>query len=354
MSEKSRKIKISGAGVSGLTAAINLAINGYDVTVVERKDRVGFKYKGDFQGLENWTSSGDILEYLCSINIPIGFDYEPFSECYYYNSNLKKHLIKSQNVGFYIVKRGPLDGTIDNFLYRKAVDVGVTIEFNRIAKVEEVDIIATGSPFPFLIGKGITFKTNVEKIALGLFDDEVAPKGYAYLICISGQGTLATVSKMGTNNMSVYLEKAIKKFKKIVDFDMDDPINFTGVGTRFRAIGSGIPKVGEAAGFQDAMWGFGLRMAFQSGYLAAKSICQELDYWKLVQTEIVPHCMSSVVNRFLYDYLGKRRYGHIISKMSSATDPVICANKIYAPTIFKRIIFPLANKGIVDKKSVTY
>lgn len=50
-----KSIKILGAGISGLTAAINLAKAGYKVDVFEKNKDVGVRFGGDLQGLENWS-----------------------------------------------------------------------------------------------------------------------------------------------------------------------------------------------------------------------------------------------------------------------------------------------------------
>lgn len=59
-----KQIKILGAGISGLTAAINLAKAGYKVDVYERNKDVGMRFGGDLQGLENWSDKEDVLEML--------------------------------------------------------------------------------------------------------------------------------------------------------------------------------------------------------------------------------------------------------------------------------------------------
>ena len=41
--------------------------------------------------------------------------------------------------------------------------------------------------------------------------------------------------------------------------------------------------VGEAAGFQDLFLGFGMKYAFLSGYIAAKSIIEEKNYDGLME-----------------------------------------------------------------------
>ncbi len=61
---ESKKIKILGAGISGLTSAIVLSKAGYNVEVYERNDDVGKRFDGDFQGLMNWVFEEDILNFM--------------------------------------------------------------------------------------------------------------------------------------------------------------------------------------------------------------------------------------------------------------------------------------------------
>ena len=57
-------IRILGAGISGLTAAINLAKAGYTVEVYERNSDCGRRFLGDMQGLDNYSSKKDVLAML--------------------------------------------------------------------------------------------------------------------------------------------------------------------------------------------------------------------------------------------------------------------------------------------------
>ena len=59
---KSEPVHILGAGLSGLSAAIILSKNGYDVHVHEIRSDSGARFDGDFQGLENWTGSKDFFD----------------------------------------------------------------------------------------------------------------------------------------------------------------------------------------------------------------------------------------------------------------------------------------------------
>jgi flavin-dependent dehydrogenase len=339
---KNKTIVIGGAGIAGLTAAINLALRGFDVVVHEKRANVGLKHRGDFQGLENWTSPKDMLEFLDEINIEHRFEYEPFRECLYFDRKLQKYHIRSNRVGFYLVKRGPTPGTLDYHLLEQARRVGVEVKFASTIELSQADVVATGSPSHFLLARGINFETNLGKVAYGLFDDSVAPAGYAYLVGFGGYATIAVVTVAGVKDLLSYLESAIAKFHQLAEFDIKNPVGFGGVGTRFERLGSGIPRVGEAAGFQDALWGFGMRLAFESGYLTAKAISEGLDYWELARRSLVPLCRSSNLNRLLYGLFRERAYAYMLRRMSRAADSVAMANRIYRPALWKSLISPAA------------
>ncbi len=344
-----RTIKILGAGIAGLTAAVNLAREGRAVEVYERRHAAGLQSKGDLQGLENWTSPTDVLAFLNGVNIPAEFPYEPFNECQHYDDHLREYSMKSPRVGFYLIRRGPMPGTLDSWLVDLAVRHGVTIRYGVRQPPGDIDVIATGCRQAFLVARGINFETDLEKTAVAIFDDAIAPFGYAYLLGWNGLGTIAIVSKAGVRGLQQYLDRAIACFGRLRRFEVRNPVTFGGFGGRYRHLGTGTPLVGEAAGFQDAMWGFGLRMAFHSGYLAARSIVEGADYWTLVRRQIVPLCKSSVVNRMTYDLLRTTRYRHILSSFARAADPVARANRLYAPSAAKSLIY-LGAGAIVDRK----
>ena len=77
-----KDIVIAGAGISGLTAAINLAKNGYKVTVHEATNHCGGRFMGDSQFLENWTTEEDVLKILRKMNIKVNFFHRSYRKIY--------------------------------------------------------------------------------------------------------------------------------------------------------------------------------------------------------------------------------------------------------------------------------
>jgi len=89
-----KKIMVVGAGIAGLTAAYKLAMEGLDVILVEKEDRVGglartFKYGKctyDIGPHRFFSSNLDVMEFLRSIMDDEMLEVERFSAVYYCNS----------------------------------------------------------------------------------------------------------------------------------------------------------------------------------------------------------------------------------------------------------------------------
>ena len=84
------EIKVLGAGISGLTASINLAKEGFDVTVFEKSSTVGSRFHNDFQGLENWSDETDALEILKSLSLKTNFWMKGFKDATIYTDFKKR------------------------------------------------------------------------------------------------------------------------------------------------------------------------------------------------------------------------------------------------------------------------
>lgn len=90
-----REIKIAGAGISGLTAAIILARNGYKVDVYEISSHPGGRFSGDWQHLENWTSPTDVLERLKIFGLGVNFFVKPCFQISLYTSSFRETKFES-------------------------------------------------------------------------------------------------------------------------------------------------------------------------------------------------------------------------------------------------------------------
>ncbi|HLC43596.1 MAG TPA: FAD-dependent oxidoreductase, partial [Patescibacteria group bacterium] len=109
------KIKILGAGIAGLTAAINLKKEGYNVEVFEKNSDCGQRFHGDMQGIENWSKKIDVIDDLASKNVAINFDCTPFSNLTLSNCKIDEKFNFDRPL-FYLVKRGDVAGSLDQGL----------------------------------------------------------------------------------------------------------------------------------------------------------------------------------------------------------------------------------------------
>ncbi|MCL4427386.1 MAG: NAD(P)/FAD-dependent oxidoreductase [Deltaproteobacteria bacterium] len=348
-------INIAGAGPAGLTAAIVLAKHGYKPKVYEMSPDVGHRMNGDFQGLENWSGDKDIIVLLKELGIDVNFLCVPYYEGNIYAPKIAPLKIKSERPIFYLVKRGAIKDSLDNGLKEQAVHLGVEIVFNRrIESGEGKTIIAGGPKRADFIAEGITFDTANENLASVLFNDEIAPKGYAYLIINNGFGTMATVIYENFKNTKKYFKNLIDFFKNEKNIDIKNEKKIGGFGNFFIRDSNTVDKkiyVGESAGFQDYLWGFGLRYAIVSGYLAAMSIITDSDYDFLWKKEVKPMLETSLVNRYLIEKFGDFGYRYIAKKFAEG-NPCNFLKRNYNKSFLKNLLLPIAKNKYKKHESL--
>lgn len=338
-------INIVGAGPAGLSSAIVLAKHGYKAMVYEMSSDVGHRLNGDFQGLENWSSGIDITELLKDIGIEINFLCVPYYGGTVYAPEMSPAKIRSARPIFYLVKRGTMAGTLDMGLKEQALSLGVEIIFNHcLDKFEEKAIVGTGPKGADAVAVGITFNTSMEDKAVVVLDDNIAPKGYAYLLVNQGYGTMVTVLYREFRKEEEYFDRMMRFFKGAMDVDINNEKRFGCYGNFFMEDTQVRHKrlyVGESAGFQDCLWGFGMRYAILSGYLAAKSFIDGSDYDMLWKRELMPMLETSLINRYLFERFGHSGYRYLTRKFAEG-DPCEFLKRHYNPSAIKQRLFPLA------------
>lgn len=121
---------------------------------------------------------------------------------------------------------------------------------------------------------GYIFETDCVDGAFAAVSDRLAPEEYAYLLVWGGRGTIAACQFADFHHSREYVERTVEFFRERVGFKMTNPRPFSGFGNLYtgHAVRKGrLLYAGEAAGFQDALFGFGLRYAMLSGHLAARA-----------------------------------------------------------------------------------
>jgi flavin-dependent dehydrogenase len=107
---------------------------------------------------------------------------------------------------------------------------------------------------------------------------------------------------------------------------------------------SSVLTLGEAAGLQDFLWGFGIRNAIHSGHLAARAIHENLDYTHLIGREIHPLVRASIINRMIYDWAGNRVYTAFIRNFSASKDLSERIRPWYRGLALHKLMWPIAER----------
>ncbi len=341
-------IEISGAGPAGLAAALAIAHGGGRACVHERRDDVGTRFHGDFQGLENWTRKTDVLAELQTVGIAADFEHTPINQviCYGPNGEIERK-VHSQLPLFYLVRRGSEPGTLDCSLKQQALAAGVDIRFGEtLRNLPAGGIVTEGPHRADAIAAGYLFETDMENGAWAIVSEQLAPGGYAYLLVCNGRATLASCLFRDFHNEKRYLQRSADFFSERLGVQLNNPRRFGGTGNFAlpkSARKRNILYAGEAAGFQDPLFGFGIRFAIVSGAAAGRAqlsgdLEQYESFWK---HRLRDYHKTAAVNRWFYERLGNRGYNRLLKHYPEGWDIRERMQRSYAPRLWKRIWYHL-------------
>lgn len=332
-------IEIVGAGPAGLSAALAARANGAEVVVYEKKADVGTRFHGDFQGLENWTNGTDVLADLEQLGIETNFSHTAVYEIICFGPGGEPHTLRSHKPIFYLVRRGSDPGTLDHGLKKQALDSGVRIEFSSLKRnIPHGGVVAEGPHRADVIATGYVFETDMADGCYAVVADDLAPAGYSYLLVDQGRGTVATCLFEQFHDERHFLEETVMFFRREVGLRWHKAQRFGGSGN-FQRVSSAVigdrMYAGESAGFQDALFGFGLRYALLSGHLAGRAGRSSGVYERSWPVHLAGMSAASIFNRWLYVRLGDRGRRMVLRRLVAGRDPCRLLQRVYAPTWWK-------------------
>lgn len=218
-------------------------------------------------------------------------------------------------------------------------------------------IVAHGPHRPDAIAVGYTFATDRADGAYAAVSDDLAPKGYAYLLVCGGRGTMASCMFADFHNEKRYLARTVEFFRDRLGLALEAPVPFGGFGNVFasRRVRRGRRLfVGEAAGFQDALFGFGIRYAIVSGHLAAQAWLdgRPTAYDRLARDRLGGLLRLAIVNRYLYERLGNRGYARLMRAIDRTADARTWLRRFYTRGSLRRLLLPWARWRLGRKRAL--
>jgi flavin-dependent dehydrogenase len=307
-------IRILGCGISGLSAGINLSLDGENVKIYEKKEGIGgFFSQAHIQAVRNYRNffKEDVIKFFkkeCRLDIKKC--YHPIYKLRRYGPTGGSYLSMNGNKPIlYSIMRGKISYSLDNELLTQARKNGVKVVFGSKEKKEHCEVIATGPQYRDFQGYGVTYSDEGQVIAdeaKMFFNNDFAPRGYGYILPFGKKYVTCAVfinSKYANQNIKRYYENFIEYLDrikvnvegKIVSVDS----GFGHYNLHINFLANGKKYVGVAAGLLTADYGLATKNALLSGYLAAKSITKGLSYNELIKKSIYPELSRSYLKRYL-------------------------------------------------------
>ena len=336
------EISIAGSGIAGLVSALILKKNGFNPVLYEKASHCGKNRHGDLEGLESWNLHPDIVLYLRSLGIKPTFSYTPFNSFDVHIPGKKSINIESPEPFFNIVSRGDQSGDIDYELQRQAQDCNIKIYFNTKIDNVNADIIATGSKNIKALIRGAVFNTDLDNQIHLELSREIAPYGYGYMIILDGKGTIAVAYKKKKYKHKDILKKLIKFVSDTIGVNILEYQEFSSFGSfnyhKSKIDSSGRLYIGEAGGFQDYLFGFGIQYAVESAVLAAESFQKNISFDRLWKKRLRGYMRVAYRNRKFFERLNDQHFYNICKVISRSRTPVDLLRSRSRPGILDKVL----------------
>jgi hypothetical protein len=201
-----------------------LARAGRRVVVHEAQREVGYRFQGDLQGLENWTTECDVLDELREMGLTAAFAQRACREGTVFDAWGQAYPVRSRAPLFYMVERGPGPGSLDTALFEQARALGVEVRFgSRLEELAGPGILAVGPKAADAIAVGYHFDTGMDDGFWAICDETLAPQGYAYLLVMNGRGTVKSCMYTGFKQEALYVQRTVAAFERLAGLKMETP-----------------------------------------------------------------------------------------------------------------------------------
>ena len=258
--------------------------------VHEAKRDVGTRFIGDLQIIEGASEREPVPLFLERIGIERNFYFRPADWATFYDHRGVARTIRSTEPYGYFIRRGAEEGTLDRGLLAQARDLGVSVIFNSRLTPEQADVVATGPASPDGLAREMTWKTHEPERVDVFFNHELSPGGYSYLFILDGIATFGCAIVADFKQIDDYFDHSLAAAQRLHRFEIPNETrtgySYMNFHLKQRATSGDARYVGEAAGFQDYLFGLGIRYALTSGNLAARSILEGRDFDELWISEL--------------------------------------------------------------------
>lgn len=297
------KIAIIGAGLAGLSCALECERLGVHPNIFERDSDPGWLWPSVTIWLELlYREMGDIIHYI-SDQYNIGLNYRNILTSIIMKSPSKLIKIENENLGYYF-ERGKRMDSIENQLIRalsfSSLNFNHVGDYKKLSKEYDYVLVATGGISEVkdlgvweeldkvYIYEGIavgSFNCNSSTI---YFNTDYAGTGYARITPFNPTKAIIGLYVIGKRNvemdLSLLFERFIKQENlKHLDFvyKLSLPVMSIGRVKKFKV--GNVLLAGTSAGLTDRFLGIGGYNAMFSGIMAARSMIQNKNYNTLMK-----------------------------------------------------------------------
>jgi flavin-dependent dehydrogenase len=303
------RILIVGSGLSGLTAGICLARDGYEAEIWERGSAIGGVALDQGGKTNTPFAIADMTPFdVGRLSRYLGFDLTPdekeckgvnyftsLSSARFYIAGTKCEMVFPEDLQMKLVERGPRPSALDTHLYRTACNAGVKFRFDTAVETRKDfselppgTILATGMFKKTFLALDVPFTPAYAYFAVREFENHRGPetvvyldkftKDYGYFTIINGVGA-AVLFRRGAGISVAAREWFRRRLKEDEGLDFENwriIEDYVGMPTRSlsnpRLFHDRFILTGTLAGFQDPSWVIGVHGALVSGKIAALAV----------------------------------------------------------------------------------